>query len=106
MSRFRFDRTTGQVVPAEVLVRRRLEELRATRSGLCAPHVVSDGCELRSMADGAVYTSKAAYRADLRARGLIEVGNDSSLTRPREDVDPDAGAASADAALFERTVAA
>lgn len=33
------------------------------------------------MADGQIYTSKAAYRADLRARGLDEVGNDSSLYR-------------------------
>lgn len=49
---------------------------RGPASGLARPYVVSDGCEFVSMASGKVVTSKAAYRADLRARGLVEVGNE------------------------------
>lgn len=43
------------------------------------PMYISDGCEFQSQADGRVYTSKAKYRADLRARGLVEVGDDRSF---------------------------
>lgn len=40
-------------------------------------HVVSDSIPaFRSMADGKMYDSKSRYRADLRARGLVELGND------------------------------
>lgn len=40
-------------------------------------YVISDTiAPFRSMADGRVYESKSAYRGDLKARGLIEVGND------------------------------
>ncbi|WP_375453720.1 hypothetical protein [uncultured Methylobacterium sp.] len=54
----------------------------APASGLARPYVVSDGCEFVSMASGRVVTSKAAYRADLRARGLVEVGNERMSTAP------------------------
>lgn len=41
-------------------------------------YVQSDNIDaFRSMADGRTYDSKSAYRADLKARGLVEVGNDS-----------------------------
>jgi hypothetical protein len=36
-----------------------------------------------SMADGKPYDSKSRYRADLRARGLTEVGNDSQSKAPQ-----------------------
>ena len=40
-------------------------------------HVISDShTPFRSMADGRVYDSKSAYRADLKARGMVELGND------------------------------
>jgi hypothetical protein len=40
-------------------------------------YVQSDTIDaFRSMADGKVYDSKSNYRRDLRARGLVEVGND------------------------------
>lgn len=37
---------------------------------------------IRSMADGRMYDSKSRYRADLKARGLIEVGNERTTQRP------------------------
>lgn len=37
----------------------------------------------RSMADGKMYDSKSRYRAEVRARGLEEVGNDQiEIRRP------------------------
>lgn len=48
-----------------------------------APYVQSDTIDaFRSMADGKVYDSKSRYRADIRARGLIEVGNERVERRP------------------------
>lgn len=38
----------------------------------------------RSMADGKVYDSKSRYRADLKARGLVELGNDRIEQRRAE----------------------
>jgi hypothetical protein len=41
------------------------------------PQIISDTIEpFQSMASGAVFSSKSRYRADLRARGMIEVGNE------------------------------
>lgn len=37
---------------------------------------------MRSMADGKMYDSKSRYRGDLKARGLIEVGNESMTQKP------------------------
>lgn len=40
-------------------------------------HVISDSMgAIQSMADGRMYDSKSRYRAELRARGCYEVGND------------------------------
>lgn len=42
-----------------------------------APYVISDTMDgIRSMADGRMYDSKSRYRAELRARGCYELGND------------------------------
>lgn len=52
-----------------------------------APMVISDTIDgFRSMADGQMYDSKSRYRADLRARGLIEVGNDPQANRAPENM--------------------
>src|SRR3546814_14272367 len=46
-------------------------------------HIISDSMEpIRSMADGRMYDSKRRYRSALRARGLIEVGNERVEQRP------------------------
>lgn len=52
-----------------------------------APNVISDTMDtLRHMGTGKYHTSKAAFRADTRASGCIEVGNDSVLTKPRTPI--------------------
>lgn len=42
---------------------------------------------IQSMADGKFYTSKAKLRADYRARGMIEMGNDKAkpISKPKPD---------------------
>lgn len=46
-------------------------------------YVQSDTVDgFRSMADGRMYDSKSQYRADLKARGLVEMGNDRVEQRP------------------------
>ena len=48
------------------------------------PYIQSDTMDpIRSMADGRMYDSKSRYRADIRARGLIEVGNERVQHRPK-----------------------
>lgn len=50
---------------------------RGARSGLPAPMVISDAADaFRSMADGRLYESKSAYRAELKRQGMREIGND------------------------------
>ncbi len=44
----------------------------------------TDGMEARSMFDGRMYTSKSKYRAEMRAHGCVEVGNDTSILKPRK----------------------
>lgn len=56
-----------------------------------APYVQSDTMDpIRSHADGRMYDSKSAYRAGLRARGCIEVGNERAPfdRRPGFDAGP------------------
>lgn len=46
-------------------------------------YVQSDTMDpIRSMADGRMYDSKSRYRGDLRARGMVEVGNERVGPRP------------------------
>jgi hypothetical protein len=54
---------------------------RAQNTG---PAVISDNLDyMVSMADGKRYTSKAKYRAELKARGYTEVGNERMPDIPR-----------------------
>jgi hypothetical protein len=72
---------------------------RGPRSSLPRPYFIGDTVEMKSMADGRMYTSKAAYRADLRARGLVEVGNDTAyVAKPPPDAETIAGDPGADLA--------
>jgi len=54
-------------------------------SGAEAFQVISDTMEpTRHMATNRIHTSKSAFRADTRASGCVEVGNETSyLTKPR-----------------------
>ena len=50
-------------------------------------YVISDTMpETRHMADGKYYSSKSKFREVTKAHGCIEMGNDSSLTRPRKSI--------------------
>lgn len=67
--RYRYDHATGQVVEAAIW-----EGPPPPRR---APTVIGDTHEpFRSMADGKVYDSKSRYRAELKARDMVELGND------------------------------
>lgn len=64
------------------------------RSELGAPFLISDNLEslgglngVQSMADGRFYTSKAKMRAEYRARGMTEMGNDKApaFKKPKPD---------------------
>jgi len=49
------------------------------------PNIISDSmAETRHMADGKYYSSKAKFREITKAHGCIEVGDDSSLGKPRK----------------------
>lgn len=66
-------------------VYRKVETVKPKRSHLSAPMINSDTMsEVQSMHDGKVYTSKSALRANYRAAGLEEVGNDPARLRPRK----------------------
>lgn len=54
------------------------------RSDLKAPGLILDTMqEVRSQLDGKVYDSKAALRRTYKQAGVVEVGNDSSVTDPK-----------------------
>lgn len=51
-------------------------------------YIVSDNIDaFRSMADGKMYDSKSQYRSDLKARGLVELGNEQPKG-PRNEMRP------------------
>lgn len=55
------------------------------RSDLSAPMVIRDNMDAtRSMLDGRMYDSKSALRSTYRAAGVVEVGNDPSVTDPEQ----------------------
>lgn len=57
---------------------RELVEIPTERDPSVRLHVQGVHEPFQSQADGKWYSSKAAYRADLRARGYEEVGNEKS----------------------------
>lgn len=83
MARMTYVWRDGTFVPKEMA---RPLEARGPRSSLPRPAVISDGIGgiqgLVNPSDGKYYTSKAQMRAENRARGLTEVGNESFPERP------------------------
>ena len=49
-------------------------------------HIMDDIKPYRSMIDGSEITSRSKHREHLRMHGCIEVGNDSSLYKPRQPI--------------------
>jgi len=53
------------------------------RSHLTAPMIVTDTMKpVQSMLDGKMYDSKSKLRSTYKAAGMVELGNDSSVTKP------------------------
>lgn len=70
------------------LVPKRLAAPRQAPSGKRV-HVISDEMPpTKHMATGRIHTSKARFRADTRASGCVEVGNDPAISRPRPRPQP------------------
>lgn len=58
-----------------------------------APSVISDHMNpTRHMATNRMHDSKSSFRKDTKASGCIEVGSDTSISRPRKPVTLDRGA--------------
>jgi hypothetical protein len=51
-------------------------------------HIMGDITPYQSMLNGEIITSRSRHREHLRDHGCVEVGNDSSLYRPREPLKP------------------
>lgn len=65
-----------------ILVEKHLAEPLHAQSA--APNVLNDEMPpTQHMATGRMFTSKAAFRAETKAAGCIEVGNDPAISRPR-----------------------
>lgn len=58
------------------------EELPPERNGN-KQHVMPDIQPYRSMIDGSIINSRSQHREHLRAHGCVEVGNDSSVMKPK-----------------------
>lgn len=57
---------------------------RRPRSELSAPRLNLDTMSpVKSMLDGKIYDSKAALRRTYKDAGVVEVGDDSSVTNPK-----------------------
>ena len=58
-----------------------------------APGVISDHMDpTRHMATNRMHDSKSAFRKDTKASGCIEIGSDTSISKPRKPVILDRGA--------------
>jgi hypothetical protein len=71
-------------------VYRRVRREKPARSDLPAPMVICDAMDpVQSMASGKMYDSKSAIRAEYKALGFIEVGNDPARFKPKQKAKPD-----------------
>lgn len=54
------------------------------RSDIPSPIIIQDGMDpVQSQLDGQFYDSKSQLRATYKQAGVVEVGNDSSITAPK-----------------------
>lgn len=79
-----FDETTGKLIPKSEWHGRQAPKQRAE---FPTPMVISDCIEIKSMADGRVYTSKATLRKSYRENGYVEVGNEEMKMPPPPEPD-------------------
>ena len=62
-----------------------------TPEPLSTYHIMPDIQPYISMADGTVVTSRSRHREMLKRNNCFEVGNDSSLSKPRKPLQPPPG---------------
>ena len=75
-------------MPTYVMRNGRLVQKQAAASA-CVPCVISDTMEpLKHHATGRMHDSKAAFRADTRASGCLEVGTDPAAAREQPRYEP------------------
>lgn len=67
----RWIQINGELVPAE-----------QAYNPPMGPTVLGDIKPYRSMIDGSMIESRSRHREHLKAHGMVEVGNDSSLNKP------------------------
>lgn len=87
-----FDRVAMTWIEPEEHARRmadleeRLFQKRANQGELCAPMVITDGmAPVQSMTNGQIYDSKSAIRAEYRRAGVLEVGTEKPMKKPKPD---------------------
>lgn len=72
------------------LPRRERRYIPPARSSLPCPMLIRDEMPpVKSMADGKMYDSKAAIRAEYKRLGFVEVGDDPARFRQKPKVEPD-----------------
>lgn len=82
--RWVWDDKSGRLVDYEEYHSAAYQAKRHAVSDLPSPMIIADHMEpVKSMLDGKTYDSKAALRATYKAAGVVEVGNDSSITEPK-----------------------
>jgi hypothetical protein len=76
------------MVPLEDYWDWRASQQECKRSGLPSPYFTSDIMEpTRHMASGAYFTSKAAFRAETKRTGCVEIGNEvATMLKPRKPI--------------------
>lgn len=83
IERYIADPVRGLIPAHEFYAEKHTAQYRA-QSGLSCPRIMSDTMDpVKSMLDGKLYDSKSALRSTYKAAGVVEVGNDSSVTAPK-----------------------
>lgn len=83
--RFRWSEEDKKQIPIEEWERKYGGK---SRSGLT---IMKDIEPYTSMIDGSLITSRSRHRAHLKEHNCIEIGNDSSLFRPKKPLEPPPG---------------
>lgn len=79
-----YDRVLGRVIDKEEHLYLESKRHKNSRSSLPSPQVMKDIEPFRNVAvDGKMITSRSQKREMMRQHGLIEVGNERNLTKPK-----------------------
>jgi len=82
--RWIWDESKQALVPAD-----EYQRPQGKRSNLTSPMVIGDTMQpVQSMLDGKMYDSKSSLRATYKAAGVVEIGNDASVTQPKPRARP------------------